>query len=308
MIRKQYIASFIKKLMTGLFRYLFLLAMVFVILYPLFIKISSTFMSMDDLFDRTVLLLPRNATLINYSTVIKMTGYWEAFRNNMIVSAGTALLQTFMAASVGYGFAKFKFRGSKILFACVLVTLLIPPHTMLTSMFLHFRYFDFWGLLRLMGRPIRLTDTFAPMFILAATGIGLKNGLYIFVMRQFYRGIPDELLDAGYIDGAGIFGTFRRIVLPNSFSPMLTVFLLSFAWQWTDTFYSGIFYGSIKMLPNILGLITTDRNNVISMIVTLLHSVRINTGTVLIILPLIILFAFAQRYFIQGIERSGITG
>ena len=308
MKRKHLIDSVVKKILTALFRYLFLLAMVFVIFYPLFIKISSTFMSMDDLFDRTVLLIPRNATLRNYPDIITMTGYWEAFRNNMILSVGVALLQTLVAACVGYGFAKFKFRGKGILFACVLITLLIPPHTMLTSMFLHFRYFDFWGLLRLIGQPIRLTDTFIPMFILAATGIGLKNGLYIFVMRQFYRGIPDELLDAGYIDGAGIYGTFARIVFPLSVSPMLTVFLLSFAWQWTDTFYSGIFYGSRRMLPNILNFITIERLNVIEMIVTQLHSVRLNTGIVLIILPLIILFVFAQRYFIQGIERSGITG
>jgi len=299
---------FAKRALAALFRYVFLLAVVYVIFYPLFVQLMSTFMSVDDLHDRTVQLIPATPTLANYPHVINATRYWEAFRNSMILAFTVAVIQTLVSSLVGYGFAKFKFRGRNILFAFVLVTLLVPPHTMLTSMFLYFRFFDFWGLLSLIGRPIRLTGTFAPMFILAATGLGLISGLYIFVMRQFYRGVPDELLDAAYIDGAGVYGTYGRIILPLSVTPMLTVFLLSFAWQWTDTFYSGMFFGGIHLLPNIMGLIPAELFGVMERIANMLLSVRLNTAMILIILPLVILYLLTQRYFIQGIERSGITG
>ena len=305
-LRKLREPSVWKHFAYSLVRFIMLLGLSFVILFPLLVKVSSSFMSVEDLLDKTVLNIPRNPTIENFSLVITQTRYYSALFNTALVSLLCAAFQTFVALVVGYGMAKFRFRGRKLLFGIVILLMIVPPQVLLLPMYMQFRFFDIFGILQLLtGRPVNMIDSMWAPVILSMTGLGLKNGLYIFVMRQFYMGTPDELIEAATIDGAGPYRTFFRVIAPLGTPIITTIALLSFSWQWTDTFYSRMFFNNVRVLPNILGSIVGVQHMIGK---EAYLSVLLNTGALLILLPLLILYLFTQRLFVEGIERSGITG
>jgi multiple sugar transport system permease protein len=219
----------------------------------------------------------------------------------------------FICSYIGYGLARFKFKGRGLVMLLVFFTILAPPSTFQTSMYLKFRYFDFFGIMDfLTGNTVNLMDSFWPLAILSFTGFAFKNGLFIFMMRQYFKNIPEELEEAAYVDGSGVIRTYFRIILPLAKSMMLTVFLFAFAWQWTDTFYTRMFFSRIKTLSNALlkgfeGMMVADK------ILGLKNGQPLTiayTGTMclMVIAPLIIMYIFAQRSLTEGIERSGIVG
>ena len=164
------------------------------------------------------------------------------------------------------------------------------------------------GLIKWDKPYLELTNTFAPLIILSATGLAFKNGLYIFLMRQFFLGVPDELEESAYIDGSGTLKTFVRIILPLSVPMMVTVFLFAFSWQWTDEFYTDVFFTNTKtlLMPNIVDIPNSLATDYAGQ--SLFYSAINNTCGLVIIAPLIIMYLFCQRSLVQGIERSGIVG
>ncbi len=180
-------------------------------------------------------------------------------------------------------------------------------------MFLRFRFFDIFGVIKLIsGNTINLIDTFWPFVLTSLTGTGLRNGLYIYMMRQFFRGAPKELEESAYVDGAGPYKTFYYIMLPIAIPMMVTIFLFSFVWQWTDTFYTTLFLERMATLPTVLSSLAVSINyqefGPMATMSPAYASMLNNTGSVLVILPLIIIYLIAQRYFVESIERSGIIG
>ena len=179
--------------------------------------------------------------------------------------------------------------------------LVVPPQTILIPLYLRFRFFDFFGIIEwITGSSLKLIDTYWCQILLSATGLGWKNGLYIYLMRQYFRGVPKELEEAAYIDGARTFKAFFKIMVPSALPMMLTVFLFSFSWQWTDTFYTGTFLIKKKLLATSVNAITHDNE--------LMQFNLQQTAILIILIPLILLFIITQRYFVEGIERSGLTG
>ena len=310
----------LQRVVWYLFRFLLLLGISYVILFPFFSKISSSFMAPEDFVDVTVRLIPKHPTLDTYSAIIKDNSYFEALLNTFVLSLACALIQTFVCCVIAYGFAKFKFKGNNLLFMCVLFTMVVPHATLQLSLFMKFRYFDILGIVNLLGggvidalnvtggvTSINFINSNWPLYILSITGLGYKNGLYIFMLRQFYRGIPNELEESAYLDGSGVFRTFFSIIIPLSMTMMITVFMFAFCWQWTDNFYTELFYttAGAKLLPDIIKVPKSLDTNYAGQA---LYTAAINnTCGILIMLPLIILYLFGQRYIVQGIERSGLT-
>ena len=264
----------------------------YVILYPFLTKIINGFKSYDDLIDPTVEYFPRNPTLQYYIQVLKEMDYLKSFGNTLLISLVVAFLQTAVAAVVGYGFARFKFKGNKLLFAMVILMLIIPPQIILVPLFVRFKMF--------LGF-INLIDTPWPTFIMAATGTGFKNGLYIFLTRQFFINMPKELNEAASIDGCGVYKTFFKIMLPSATTILTTVFLLSFSWQWTDTLYNGLFFQDTNILSNAINKVGVGAPMAVS------GNLQ-NIGALWVILPLAILYIFAQRAFVESIDNAGIVG
>jgi len=176
-----------------------------------------------------------------------------------------------------------------------------------------FRYFDIYGIFKLVcwifKQPLpNLLNTYWPLVLLSITGLAFKNGLYIFIFRQFYKGVPDELEEAAYVDGSGIFRTYFRIIFPLTIPMMVTIFMFAFSWQWTDNFYTTLFFTTSgpHMLPNI---VTIPPSLQVSFAASDLYNSAItNTAGLLIIIPLFVIFLFAQNSLVEGVERSGIVG
>ncbi len=163
------------------------------------------------------------------------------------------------------------------------------------------------NILPLKDHALPLTNTYAPLFILSATGLAFKNGLYIFMLRQFFNGVPDALEESAYIDGSGVFRTFFTIILPLSIPMMVTVFLFAFCWQWMDDFYTNLFFttSKITLMPDIVDIPTSLKTDYEGQ--NMYYAAIRNTCGIAIILPLVVLYCFGQNFLVQGIERSGLT-
>jgi len=319
-LRYKYLTPyFAKKLVWIIFRLVLLIGISYVILFPYISKIAGSFMAREDFVDQTVKLIPKYPTLDTYKAIINDNRYFQALFNSTTLSVMAGVCQMLTCAIVGYGFSKFKFRFKGILFVFVILTMIIPHDTLQLSMFMKFRYFDIWGIVggikTLFGSTEatpaigNLLNSYWPLGILSLTGLAFKNGLFIYIMKQYFNGVPDELEEAAYVDGAGIIKTFIRIIIPMSLPMLVTIFMFSFAWQWSDTFYTGLFFTdktNYLMLPNIVS-IPSSLDTQYSAQVTYEAAIR-NTCGLMILAPLVIIYLFAQRTLIEGVERSGITG
>ena len=315
---------FLKKTMKdGVIKFcraILLFGLCFLILQPILDKISVSFMTQQDLYDSTVISIPRNFSLENYTLVNRLISYWPSLLQTVIIVLVSSLLQIAACTLAGYGFARFKFPLKNFWFVCVMLIIIVPPQTVMSSLYLNFRFFDIFGLVRLItGDPINMLNSVVGLWMLSATGMGLKSGLYIFMLRQYFRGIPKELEEAAWVDGCGRFKTFIRIMIPDA-APMLTsCFLFSFVWQWTDSFYATLFLANYKTLSKGLGSLAEvfsqwyARINIVggsggvSAFAPVGYTqMMIATGMLMCLAPLILLYLVAQRAFVESLSQTGI--
>ena len=311
---------FLKNVVFVIFRFILLLGISYVILYPYITKIFGSFMSPSDFEDVTVILLSKSPNIQQYQAIISENGYLMALLNTFLVSASVALIQTIVCALVAYGLAKFKFKGNNIVFFLVIFTMMVPQEAIKFAMQHYFNYFGsnnlFGMLLSALGIiEYGFVDTIFPLYLLSLVGLGFKNGLFIFMLRQFFRGVPDELEESAYVDGSNTFRTFFSIIIPLAIPMLITVFIFAFAWQWTDDFYTSVFFsknyfnseGAMQFMSSIATKIPPSLKADAETI-TLYGSAITGTSSILVALPLIIAYVFLQNKIVQGIERSGIVG
>jgi len=307
-----------------IFRAVLVIGICFTILFPLFVKLSVSFMDERDLYDATVLYIPRLFTLNNFRMAFAGLNYFSSLFNSFLLSFSTSAIQLAACSLVAYGFARFNFPFKRLLFFMVILLILVPPQTTLLPLYMFFRYFDLWGFVPFLGRifgggeitHVNLLNTYWPFVTMSATVTGFKNGLFVYILRQHFRSIPKELEEAAYIDGCGYLKTFLLIVVPAAVPMLTTVFLFSFAWMWTDNFYSTLFLTAPRILSVALGSLAQNLwftyvdtgLGQMTFISPGFSSIVNNAGTFLVIIPLVILYIFAQRAFVEGVERSGIVG
>lgn len=300
----------------SLLRAILLIGICYVILIPLIHRFSTAIMSFEDLYDQSVRWIPRRPTLRNFQLVWIHMEYVKAFTNTLTLALLTSIIQVASCTMVGYGLARFRFPGSGLIFAMAIFTLIVPPQLVVVPMYLNFRFFNLAGLLG--ENTFNLIGTYWPFILMSLTATGFRNGLYIFIMRQFFRGLPRELEEAAYIDGAGMFRTFFRVMLPGSVPGLIVAFLFSFVWQWNDYLYVTTLMANQTFLPQALEGAASrvaraiDEANAQAAATGMLddhfYSLINNAGMLLVILPLLILYLFMQRYFVESIERTGIVG
>lgn len=288
----------------------------FTILQPLIMKFCVSFMGERDLYDASVKYVPKNFTLNNFKLALSGMEYFTTLIRTMLLAAAVSFVQLVSCLLTAYGFARFRFPFKKLLFACVIFTLVVPPQVIMLPLFMRYRFFDVFGIIEAStGSTVNLLDTYWPFFIQAFTTMGIRNGLYIYMLRQFFKGMPKELEEAAYVDGCGKLRTFAQIMVPSATSMMVTVFLFGFVWQWTDSFYTSLYLNKTKVMSTALSSLAVNVysqyegfGGTMSFISPGFVSMINNTGTVLTIIPLIILYIFCQKSFVEGIERSGIVG
>lgn len=303
-----------KRWLWSIVRLVLIAGLSFVILYPIIQKITTAIKDKSDLYSPIVVFIPEHFTLDNFKQAIAIMDYWKTLLNTFTLTGITTILTAVSCALAGYAFARLKFRGSNLLFAGVILTILVPPTTILIPIYMNLKDFTLMGLIPLLtGKSVNLLDSYWPFILTSITGNSLKAGLYIFIFRQFFRGIPKEVEEAAYIDGAGVGSTFLRIMLPNAIPAIVTVLLFSFVWQWNDSFFTTTYLTSSKVMSTQLASLPYNLSILLEGGVTtnkdpFYMSMVQDTGILLAILPLVILYLFVQRYFVESIERTGIVG
>ncbi|AEE96976.1 carbohydrate ABC transporter permease [Mahella australiensis] len=294
------------------FRFILFAALIYILLYPLLWAFSNSLKFYEDMVDPTTIWIPKHPTLSRYLEAWNAIQYVPAFINSLNISLSTAVLQVITCSFIGYGFARFNFKEKNLIFALVMLTLIIPPQTTIISQYVHYSNFDVLGIISLLngGKGLNLLDTYAPFILPTFFGLGLKSGLFIYIFRQFFRGMPQELEDAAYIDGCGPLQTYIRIMLPNTIPAIVTVFLFSFVWHWNDVFEPTMYIQSFSKYPLSLKLISIDAliggyEGTKDVLIALPAK---DAGVILIMLPMLILYIIGQRYFVESVERTGIVG
>lgn len=296
-----------KALVVSLLRVVFIIGVAYVILRPIMQKIATAFMTEIDLYDQTVKWIPRNINLANIRITWENMNYPSAFLNTLLLTIIVSVLQLCSCTLVAYGLGRFKFKGNSVIFTLALFTLVVPPQMIMVPLSINFKNFDFFGLLP--GGGFNLLNSYWPFILTSITAVGLRNGLFIYILRQFFRGMPKDLEEAAYLDGAGIFRTFMTIMLPGAVPGLVVIFLFAFVWQWNDYFFNTIFLSGqgnylLQALQGVALNVVKENNLLRSRYASLIRQ----TGMLLYIAPLLVLYAFMQKYFIESIQRTGIVG
>ena len=290
-----------------LLTYIILFDLAFVFLYPFLYMIITSIKTNQDLLDSTIQWVPRQIRWQNYTIAYHALNYPTAVVNSLVYTLGGTLGHLLACSFIAYGFARYRFPGKNVLFFFLLLMIIIPPQTLIIPYYLQYSNFGWLG-------------SYLPVLVPTLFGFGLRGGLFIFIFRQFFQGIPKEMEDVARVDGCTFIGTYFRIVVPISKSVFLVCAILSIVWHWNDFYEPSIFAAAPGMLPlsvsiNGLGRIANSPaaiENLLGQIgaidtETVINNAVFMAATFITIAPLLVLFCFVQKQFMQGIERTGLV-
>ncbi len=301
-------------------RAILIFGLCFLIIQPLLQKISFSFMEERDLYDSTVISIPRHFSVSAYDTAWFMLGGIKSVWTSFYIAILVGLFQVLSCTLVGYGFARYKFPFKNFWFGCVVMLIIVPPQTIITPLYLYFQDFDILGIIGLFngGKGLNLLGTLTPYLLMCLGCAGFKSGLYIYLLRQHFRNEPKELEEAAYVDGCGKLRTFFQILLPGARPIMVSCFLFAFVWQWTDSAYSKVFFPSgagWSLVTNHLNGFVDALNGYYKTLYGQGYQISnafgnqiLSTATLISMIPLIIIYVLAQKNFVESISQSGIKG
>lgn len=266
-------------------RYLSLIVLGFVFLIPFLWMVSTSLTPADQVMTPGRPWIPRDVAWRNYPEALTVLPFQTFLKNSLIVTSLALIGQVVSASLVAFGFARLRFRGREALFVLVLSTMMIPAQVTLIPTFILFA-------------RLHWIDTLRPLIVPAFFGGG---AFYIFLLRQFFLTVPGELEDAAKIDGCGPFGVFRTVALPLAKPALATVAVFSFVGHWNDFLGPLIYTQSVETKTLALGL-----NSFRSLHGTEYHLLM--AASVAVLLPVLIIFFAAQRYFVRGMIFSGLKG
>ncbi len=308
-LKMRIVGTELKNMLMKIFKYVILIGVSYVILAPVIGMIVNSIKSDADAFNPMVFVLPHNPTTEKYQLAILRLDYWKTALKTLVYTLTITLMQLLVCSMVGYGFARFEFPLKKLFFGCVIATIVIPSHTIMLPLYLTFKSFDPFHIgFKLTGTP-GLMGTVIPMYVMTFLGCGLRSGLFIYIFNQFFRGLPKEIEEAAFVDGAGMFYTYSRIMLVNAMPAVITVTVFSIVWQFNDVFYAKLFLipdktAISKRIASLQGIIANE-DQILSLTIQELYR---DAGAILVIAPVVIIYLCLQKYFIEGVERSGIVG
>ena len=303
-----------KKVLMTVFRWLFILSFCYVLLYPLFFIVARMLKSAADFTDPTVVWVPKNFTMISMQRALEALEFPRALKNTVLFELVSAAIEVCSCAVAAYGLARFEFPYKKPLLFLMFLTILIPVQIVMLPTVLSYKNLDLFGILglvnRMTGVDIRpnILDTPLALYLPSLFGVGLRGGLFIFIYMQFFKGLPKELEEAAWIDGATPAKTFLRIIVPSSGVVIITVSLFSFVWHWNDYYLALMYTSDNQTLSVMLGNIFSSLNTMG------FHEqspeaigAALAACFFVLIIPLIF-YMIIQRWFIQSIDRVGIVG
>ena len=303
----------VRQISISVIRGLLMFGLCFMIISPMISRLSMSLMEEKDLYDSTIVLLPRNVTLDNFGVVFRATSMPTSMLNTLWISILASVCQIISCTLVAYGFARFEFPLKRFWFGCVIALIVIPPQTIQTALYRTFTRFDIFGIFQaLTGSALNLRSSIWPYLMMCLTCMGLKDGLYIYMMRQYFKSVPESLEEAAYVDGCSTMHTFLKIMLPDAVPTIASCFLFSFVWQWTDLFYSRNFLTGFKLFAPQLSTMTDRLAQELAATMGASQTVDpgrqlqlISIGVLICCIPLIILYCFTQRTFVESLAMTG---
>lgn len=281
-------------IVANLFRYVFFLSLSYVLLYPFIYILVNSFMGITDSYDATVTWVPKNPTLEHFPNAWTVFEVGKSLPRTLIYEMVTSIIQFVTCAVAAYGMARFKFRGQGVLNGLMILNILVPAMMIIIPTYAQF------SAMNLVGTPL-------VFYLPGICGVGLKGGLYIYIYTQFFRGLPKELEEAAWIDGAGPIGTYVRIILPSSGVAILTVTILSIIWHWNEYYLTALYFNENQPMAVVLSGIMEQ--------IKLRGGGNINSPTgvamascILFMLPVLIMYLILQKKFIKSIDSVGIVG
>lgn len=270
----------------------------FCFLYPVLYMISHSFKDLGDLLNSSVNWIPTQFYTENISRAYQVLNYAGTLMQTIFVAVLPSLLQMIVASVVGYGFARYNFKGKKVFLALVMSTFIIPPQVTVIPRYILFN-------------QLGLLGSIAAYAIPAGLGQGINSAIFILIFYQTFKTIPISLVEAARLDGAGEFKIFTNIGLPIGSSAFIITFLFSLVWYWNETYLASIYFGdALTTLPLELQRFVATYNNVFSTgegVAGINEAIEL-AATLLTILPLLVIYFVSQKWFVESVDRSGITG
>jgi len=291
--------QFTDGLLFKLLIYALLISLGYIYLYPVLYMLTNSFMTMSDIINVSVRWIPSTLNWENYRLVWTEINYPKALLDAIILAGMPALSATVSSAIIGYGFARFRLPFKKTLMVLMIMSFIIPPQITMLPTFRMYANYNLLGSIRAFVYP-------------AILGQGLNGAIYILIFYSFFKMIPKSLEESAQLDGAGPLKVFTKIAIPLAIPSIIIVFLFSFVWYYNETYLAGLFLRGSDMLTLPLR-VEQYINNYTSIYPEgsrareLMQAVKL-AGNILSILPLLVLYFFTQRYFVESIDRTGITG
>ena len=276
----------------------------FIYLYPILYMVSASFMTLDDLLDSSIRWIPSSANLDNYRQAGSSMNYWNSLLQSFLI-AGLPTLYNLAACSLtGYGLARYKFRGKGVIIGLIILTFVLPRQITMIPTYT-------------MYANLGILNSIWAFVVPAIVAQGLNAPIFIMIFWQFFRNVPQALVEAAKIDGAGHFKSFFSISLPTAAPAFITVALFSFVWYWNEFYLTQLFVHGVLVESSLTTLIIQLQNfnsnyssyaqTAASGATNLNESIKM-AGTLIAVLPLMIMYFVLQRHFVESIDRTGITG
>lgn len=275
----------------------------FVYLYPILYMFSCSFMNRDDLLDSSVKWIPSTLYLQNYIDAAKSMSFWSSLLKGILIAGLPTLCNVLICMLVGYGFARFEFKGKKILMALLIFSYILPSQVTMIPTYVLYNNTGILGTIWAFVLP-------------AVFGNGLNAPIFILIFYQFFKQVPKVLIEAAQIDGAGYLKSFIKIAVPSAAPAILTVFLFSFVWYWNESYLTELYVQGLSTKSIWVNLVVQLKNfdasfNTLATTgdtATSLNECVRMAATALSVLPLLIMYFFLQKHFVESIDRTGITG
>lgn len=268
--------------------YLLLSLLGILMIYPLLWMISASFKTNKEIFS-SLSLFPKEILWNGYSQGWRGSGQYSFatyFSNTFMMVIPTVFLTLVSSLPVAYGFARFQFRGKKIMFSLVIASLMLPAEVIIIPRYMLFN-------------KLKWLNTYLPFIIPAAFA---TYSFFIFMLVQFIRGIPRELDEAARIDGCGAGGTLINIIMPLCKPALVSCVIFQSVWRWNDFLNPLIYISSVRKYPLSLALrMALDVTDTVNWNQTMAMSV-------LAMVPPILLFFLCQKYFVEGVANTGLKG
>lgn len=284
--------------------YALLICIGFIYLYPILYMISSSFMSLDDLLDSSINWIPSSITLSNYAQAASSMDFWKSLGQSILIAGVPTLCNVASCSLIGYGLARFEFPGKKIALAVIIFSFVLPSQITMIPTYVLYSNMGILGTLWAFVLPSLL-------------GMGINAPIFILIFYQFFKQVPKVLIEAAQIDGAGYFKSFLKISLPSAMPAIITVSLFSFVWYWNESYLTEMYVSGVMtstgwtslviQLDNFASNYSSYATTATSAVTSINESINM-AGTMLSILPLLLMYFVLQRYFVESIDRTGITG